>query len=118
MCIRDSYTTALQVGMVGDVATTTLTASGLVIRNCTNDIVQEGTATLNFNAGTTSSNKITINSATNVSLAYFDLDDSNSLTIGSSIDKDTNLIQVALAESNNPDINYRSSIYGLSLIHI
>ena len=79
-----NYTTGIQIGLSSDTSSTILSASGLTITNCTTDILQQGSATLNFNASTASSNKITINDPTNVALAFFDLDNNNALTIGSS----------------------------------
>ena len=78
-----NYTTAIQVGISTDTSSTILSASSLTISNCTTDILQEGSSTLNFNASTASSSKIIINDSTNVTLAFFDLDDNNALTIGS-----------------------------------
>ncbi len=109
--VMHNYTTGIQIGTSLDTSSTTLTASGLIIRNCTNDIIQEGTSTLHFNASTASSSTISINDATNVELAFFDLDDNGALTIGSTANKNTSLVQVAISPTNHPGLNYKSSLY-------
>ena len=106
-----NYTTALAVGTSGDTSSTTLTATGLLITNCTSDIVQQGTASLNFNAGTASSSKLTINDSTNVKLAYFDNLDNNILKIGKLTDTDTTVLKALIATVNSPEIAYKSSLY-------
>ncbi len=110
------YTTGIQIGLSTDTSSTSLFASALVIKNCTTDILQQGSATLNLNASTASSSQISINDATNVILAFFDLDTNDALTIGSTIDQDTTLIQVAIATADNPEINYYSSLYSSQAI--
>src|SRR5204863_8073006 len=105
-----------QVGLSTDTSSTLLTSSGITIRNCTNDIMQEGTSTLNLNACTTSSSKIIINDSTNVAISYFDLENNNALTIGSFADEDTSLLQAAIANANRPSIDYKSSLYSTQAI--
>jgi hypothetical protein len=105
------FTTGLQVGMGTDTSSTILTASSLVIRNCATDLLQEGSTTLNFNAGTASSNAISINNPTNVSLAYFDLDNDSALTIGSLANINTPLLFAATSTSNTPSLDYQASLY-------
>ncbi len=111
-----NYTTGLEIGLSSDTASTSLSASAFVIRDCATDILQQGSTSLNLNASTASSSKISINDATNVTLAFFDLDTGDALTIGSTTDQDTTLIQVAIATANNPEINYYSSLYGAQAI--
>jgi hypothetical protein len=105
------YTTAIQVGLSSDTSSTFVNATAVIIHDCTTDIVQNGTTTLNVNASTASSSKISINDSTNVNMAFFDLDDSNALTIGSYANQDTALIQVGTSSSNHPEIQYLSSLY-------
>jgi hypothetical protein len=107
-----NYTTGFHVGLSTDTSSTIFSASSFKISNCSVDILQEGFSTLTFTTGIASSNKITINSPTNVSLAYFDLNNNNSLTIGSTADMDTNLINLATTTSNQPSIDYKSALYG------
>ena len=109
--IMHNYTTGLQVGLSTDTISTVANASGLIIDHCTTDLLQQGASSLYFNSCTTSSSKITINNATNVEMAFFDLDDNGALTIGSTADQNTVLIQAAIAPSNHPGINYKSSLY-------
>jgi hypothetical protein len=111
-----NYDTALQVGVPGDTASTIASVSAFTINNCTTDIQQEGSSTLNFNAGTSSNDKITINDPTNVNLAYFDLNNNNMLTIGSTNDIDTGLIATSVGSSDDPSIRYKSSLYSTQAI--
>ncbi len=106
-----NYTTALSVGLSTDTASTSLIASSFILTNSTNDIVQQGSASLNVNASTASSSKISINDSTNVYMAFFDLDDNNALTIGSYANQDTTLLQAGINSSTNPEIQYQSSLY-------
>ena len=68
-----NYTSGIQIGTSSDTASTELSVSGFSIRNCTTDITQQGSATLNVNGSKTSSSKININDPTNVTLAYFNV---------------------------------------------
>ncbi|HSC24970.1 MAG TPA: hypothetical protein VLB80_02005, partial [Candidatus Babeliales bacterium] len=111
-----NYTTGLHIGVPGNVSSTNLSASGLVIKNCVTDILQEGISTLNFNAGTATGNKISINDPTNVVVAYFDLSSNSSLSIGSISDKNTALIQAAITSNINPEISYQPSLYSTQAI--
>ena len=111
-----NYITALQVGVSGDASSTMVTATALVIRGCTTDILQEGSSILSFNASTATSSKIMINDSTNVTLAFFDLDTNSALTIGSLADQNATLIQAAITPINNPEINYVSSLYSTKAI--
>ena len=110
-----NYDTAIQVGVSTDTASTIASISGFTINNCTIDIQQEGSSTLNFDAGTVSSDKLIINNTNNVTLAYFDLANKNKLTIGSHSDTNTELIAVSLG-SINPGIDYLSSLYSTQAI--
>ncbi len=106
-----NYDTALRVGTPTDTSSTQLSVSAFNIHDCLTDILQEGSATLNLNGSTISSTKITINDSTNVKLAYFDLDFNNALEIGPMTDVDISLLQAAIGASNNPGLDYRSSLY-------
>ena len=110
------YTTALQVGAPTDTSSTSLLVSALNIHDCTTDILQQGSSTLNFNSSTSSSSKITINDSTNVTLAFFDIEDNNALHIGSRSNSIINLIKACIAPSNQPRIEYNPSIYGAQTI--
>ncbi len=113
-----NYTTGIQIGTSSDSASTELSMSGFTISSCSTDIAQQGSTTFNFNASISSASKITINDPTNVTLAYFNLDDNNALTIGSTADINTSLIQAAISTSNTPGINYQSSLYATQAIGI
>ncbi len=112
------YTTAIQLGAPSDTSTTQLTVSGFDIDSCTNDIVQQGSTSLNFNASTASSSRISISNPTNVALAYFDLDNNNALTVGTTADTDLDLLQAAVSTSNNPGLSYQSSLYSTQAIGV
>ncbi len=111
-----NYTTALHIGTPTDTSSTRLTASAFIIQDCVTDILQEGSATLNLNASTASSSKIIINDPTNVNLAYFDLENNNSLMVGPNADVDLSLLQAAISTTNNPGLDYRSSLYSTQAI--
>lgn len=113
-----NYTTGIQIGTSSDFSSTRLSITGFSIRDCTTDILQEGLATLNFISGTSASSKISINDATNVTLSYFNLDNNNGISIGSTADMDTSLLQAAISASNNPGIEYLSSLYNTQAIGI
>ena len=106
-----NYNTGIVIGTTTDFSSTKLSLSGFSIRDCITDIIQEGSATLNFISGTSASSKILINDPTNTTLSYFNLDNNNALTIGSTTDMDTSLLQVAISSINNPSIDYHSSLY-------
>ncbi|MFA6066704.1 MAG: hypothetical protein WC707_05995 [Candidatus Babeliaceae bacterium] len=112
----NNYTNALIIGTLGDTASTQLSASSLYITNCTTDITQQALATLNFTAGSASGNKIIINNPTNVGLAYFDQSDNNALNIGSATNADITLLHAAIGTANDPQLNYRSSLYSTESI--
>ena len=76
-----NYTTALTDGISTDTSTTILTVDSLHIQNCTNDIVQNGTTSLDVMASNVSSSKITLNSTTNVYLSYYDLVNNNAFVV-------------------------------------
>ena len=114
--IMHDYTTGIQVGTSSDTSSTVVLASGLVIQNCTTNILQQGTTTLNLNASTASSSAISINDPTNVKLAFFDLDNGDALTIGSFADQNTSLIEAGIGIVNNPAIKYKSSLYSTQAI--
>ena len=105
------YVTAIIVGVALDTFSTEVNASALMIRDCTTDVLQQAGSTLLFNSCTASSSKISINDSTNVDLAFFDLDDNGALTIGSTADQDTTLLQAAIASANHPGLDYKSSLY-------
>ena len=114
--IIHGYITGLQVGSPSDTASTVLSATSLVLEDCTNDVIQQGSATLNFNAVTAASSKISINNPTNVVLSFFDQDSNDSLFIGSTADQDTSLLQAGITITNNPEINYKTSLYSTKAI--
>src|SRR5579872_1239725 len=111
-----NYTTAIQVGTSSDTSSTIAYVSGVTIQNCTNDILQEGSSTLNFDGGSASNNKITINNPTNVNLAFFDLANNGALTIGSTANQNTRLIQIDIDPTNQPELNYLSSLYSTQAV--
>ncbi len=114
--VMHNYATGIQVGSSLDTFSTEMNISGLLIRDCTADIVQNGTATLLFNSCTASSSKISINDATNVEMAFFDLDDNGALTIGSTANQDTILVQANIDATDHPGLNYKSSFYSTQAI--
>ena len=111
-----NYATGIQIGTSTDTSSTSLSASGVVIINCTTNLMQEGSATLNLNASTAASSKININDPTNVNLAFFDEEDDNALAIGSTANVDTTLLQAAITTTTKPEINYKSSLYSTQAI--
>lgn len=111
-----NYDTAIIIGIPTDVSSTKLDASNVVIRDCAKDIVQKGSATLNFHAGTASSSKIDIHDATNVTLAFFDIENSGVLSVGSLKNQNTTLIQAGVDTVHNPQIDYKSSLYSSQAI--
>jgi hypothetical protein len=75
------YTTGIIVGNSADTASTSVTAQTLYLKNDTTDIAQNGSASLYLDGSVSTSSKISINSATNVFPAYFDLASSNALVL-------------------------------------
>jgi hypothetical protein len=106
-----NYTVGMQIGTTSDTSSTVLSASGVTVSNCGTDLLQKGSTTLNFNAGTATSDKISINDATNVALALFDVDNKNALTIGSTADQDTALIVANVSVLDTVQIDYLPSLY-------
>lgn len=111
-----NYTLGIQLGDLTDTSTTQLIISSFTIRDCATDILQQGSTHLDLNASIVESSGIIINDPTNVSLAYFDLDNNSALTIGSLADVDTRLIQAAISPINPLTIQYKTSLYGTQAI--
>lgn len=111
-----NYKNGLIVGTISDTATTSLEASALFINNCTHNIIQNGASRLIFTTGMASSSKISINDSTNVTLAYFDVDSNSALQIGKFADVDTKLLQACVGTSDNPQLDYYSSLYASKAI--
>ncbi len=108
-----NYTTGIQVGLSTDTSSTVFSGMAVIIHDCTTAIAQYGSSTMQLNSCTTSGSAITIDSdATNVILAFFDLDDNSALTIGSMANVNSTLVQAGIASDDNPAINYFPSIYG------
>ena len=107
----NNYKNGLIVGSSGDTLSTHLEASSIVINNCTNDIVQDGSSTLHFHASSSSSTKISINDTTNVHLAYFDLTANGALVIGSLSDENLHLLSAGISTANTPELAYKTSLY-------
>ncbi len=112
------FDTAIQAGISSDTSSTNVFASSSSISNCNTDLLQQGSSTLYFNGGVTTSTKISINDATNVTFAFFDLDDNSALSIGSTTDVDTKLLQVEMNPANHISLDYKSSLYSSQAIGI
>lgn len=106
-----NYNTAIVIGASNDTSSTTLTASDVIIKDCTTDILQEGSASLHFTAGILDSNKIIINDTANINLAFFDSAHNGIFSVGSFADHETTLIQAEIGSANHPKINYNPSLY-------
>jgi len=106
----NNYNVGIRIGSPTDTSSTQLNITGFMIRDSiTNDIIQNGTSTLNFNASSASNSKILINNPTNVELAFFDVE-SDGLVIGSTSDVLTSIIQVNVPTM--PSFNYKPLFYG------
>ncbi len=113
----ENFITGVKVGLPGDTSTTMLRAISLEIFNSTtNDIVQQGAASLTFDAGTLTATTLSINDTTNITAAFFDLGTRSALSIGNWSDTDTTLVQAAITSSNEPSIKYKSSLYSTQAI--
>ena len=112
----NKYQTAMIIGASGDSSSTQLIAEAVLVSNCTNDIIQNGSATIDLNASTLSSSKIAINDPTNVNMSFFDIDNNNELSIGSLSDRETHLIKAFISNNNNPNIEYHPLLYGAQSI--
>jgi hypothetical protein len=110
------YEIGIQAGISTDTSSTSIFTSAVSIRSCVTDILQEGSAALNFSTGAANIQKIIINDSTNVTLAFFDLENENALTIGALADQNTTIAQAAITPTNNPEINYVSSLYSTQAI--
>ena len=107
---------ALQCGQSGDTSSTIINANGTIISNGIQDIVQNGSSTLIFTAGTASGSHLAINDATNVQLAFFDADSNNSLQIGKFANVYTKLLQASIGATENPQFDYNPNIYNTQAI--
>lgn len=106
-----NYDLALRVGINTDTSTTQMFATAIGIHECILDLVQEGQAQLKFNTCTSSSSKIVINDTLYVKLAYFDVDDDNTLTIGGNLaSQQLNLLKVT-ETADNPTFSYLTNFY-------
>ena len=111
-----SYTTAIQAGGPSDTSSTVIQGSALAIYNCMHDIVQQGSSTLQFTAGSLSSTGLSINNPANVQLSFFDLANNASLNIGSFADIDTSLLHASTSQIADPQIVYKTSLYDTKAI--
>ncbi|MCL5875793.1 MAG: tail fiber domain-containing protein [Candidatus Dependentiae bacterium] len=115
-CEITNYSTALQVGAIdnSDTASTSLNASAVtILASTTHDIAQYGTSTLVFTAGSANDNLFSINNSINTTVAVFDNDSNNALSIGHLSDTNTVLIKANTGSitDNDPEIDYKISLY-------
>ena len=112
----NNYTTAFINGDDnGDTSGTILLIGAFTVSNCTNDIIQQGTTTLSVQASNIDITKISINDTTNVTFAYFDVNNNNRLNVGkySNSYPDTDLVMAEVGRGEeNPHIGYIPNIYG------
>lgn len=103
----------IQCGAGGDTSTTSISASGVNIANCTSDIVQNGSSTLAFVGGLFEVPNVTIADPTNVSFAAFDKNSEPAhLAIGNTSDVTQLIYEVLSGQSGNPNLLYEPNYYG------
>jgi hypothetical protein len=108
----ENYTTAFLLGDVTDTSATSLKFKAVTCINCTNDIIQNGTASLLVQTSNINSSKIIINNSSNVNFSYFDVANDDAFRIGTFVNNDTHLITTEIgANSNNPQLKYIASLY-------
>ena len=106
-----NYDLALRVGIPTDTSTTQAFVTSIGIHECILDLVQEGQSQLIFNTCTSSKSKIQINDTLYVKLAYFDVDEDNTLTIeGNTASVQLDLLEVS-GFGDSPTFNFRKSFY-------
>ena len=108
-CNIQSAVVGISCGVPGDTSSTILAASGAIIKNCTTDIIQQGSSTLSFFSGTFDSNQISIANPTNVNFAAFN--DQAQLVIGSGADITHPLYEVLNGQASLQNLTYQPSYY-------
>lgn len=102
----------ISCGLVSDTATTVIKADGVVLIDCTADILQRGSSTLRFLGGVFESNVVTINDPTNVNFSAYDRNANDSLMIGSGANIEQPLYQVFnTLSAPYPTLSYKPTWY-------
>ena len=98
-------------GTSGDTSSTILRANGLILKTCTNDIIQTGSSLLEFISGLFTPEKTTIADPTNVSFAAFD--DQAVLVIGTNDNISHTVYEVLNGQLGiEPNLHYEPNYYG------
>lgn len=109
-CAIENAGIGIECGDTDDTATTQIQASGAILENCTTDIIQRGSSTLNFFGGVVNADKLVINDPTNVSFAAFNED--AELIIGTGADVAHTVYEILNGEVNPPGLVYQPNYYG------
>jgi trimeric autotransporter adhesin len=111
-CSIEDAVVGLQCGMAGDTSTTSLRAASVSFINNTTDIMQVGASTLKFISGNFDSAKISIADTTNVSIAAFNEQNDNILSIGNNVDTTHEIYQILNGQTDLPGVTYEPNYYG------
>ena len=104
------FITGAIVGDNVDTSSTKLLLTDVFFNNDEHDIIQNGTSSLIVYASVVALSKITISDKTNVFLNFTDTV-SNVLSIGKANEGNSAILQTLQGLSNNPQINFISSLY-------
>ena len=104
------FITGAIIGDNVDTSSTKLLLTDVFFNNDEHDIIQNGTSSLLVYASVVALSKITINDKTNVFLNFTDTV-SNVLSIGKANEGNSAILQTLQGPSNNPQINFISSLY-------
>ena len=111
-CSVENAAVGIQCGAPGDTSSTALQANSTTLINCTTDIQQAGSSTLQFFGGAFDPTKLSIASGVNVGFAGFDETIQGNLTLGSDIQEVHILYQVLNGQTSKPNLAYNDNYYG------
>ena len=98
-------------GTSGDTNSTIIRANGIILKGCTNDIIQTGSSLFEFIGGLFTPEKTTITDPTNVSFAAFD--DQAILVLGTNDNVPHTMYEVLNGQvPNEPILRYEPTYYG------
>ena len=108
----DFLETGCIVGNVDDTSDTQLIVANCFINENNNDLVQNGSSTVQLSATSIDMTLVTINDSTNVTLTTFDLDNSAVLNVGNTKNIEQSLLQINNGDDILPEFKYHPKFYG------
>ena len=109
-CDIQQAVVGIQCGQADDLSNTIVRASGVSLVNCTTDIQQNGSATVQFIGGSYTSN-LSINDPTNVAIASFNNNEGH-MCFGNASDTPSPIYCIENGQDPSPVLTYENNYYG------